>query len=409
MIKRLLTFVWAPVLAALALSCQKPEDAPVVPEPEPPVDTPSDTLDFVPDYVEPVADTIVFTTINAVYRGDETGGGMSDNWNIQMWTDMEIVPPGDLMGPGQLIQLTLNARLGDSADPHNLVGIYVAPQNTGDLSPGTYIPGSEQPLYLPDGLVYVPDWTYFGDVPEGTTEFEPDFLREGKVAITDNEDGTYTIRGVLVGTMFYKRFFKYTGEINPKDKSQQNEEEEESHPNSTLTEDFEFTTFDKVYVADKGDIFYSGISKLVSVNIAEPGIEYKWGIYSSPEGEGRSLRIDLLVAPDANIEEDGLPVGTYTMTERNEYAGVDSENLIPGNIVPGKQDDFKLYDGSWFRYTMPDRTVPEYARLVGGTVVIEAIEGVENGRKLTVSLQDCNESSPKTVSCVVELEGVNLR
>lgn len=52
--------------------------------------------------------------------------------------------------------------------------------------------------------------------------------------------------------------------------------------------------------------------------------------------------------------------------------------------------------------------MPQYARLAGGRIVVEAIEGVEGGRRIRIELTDCDAAAPHRVECTVDMIGKKI-
>lgn len=154
-----------------------------------------------PPFIEAVAETIVFTEAEAIYYGDEGNTGVSDMWNIRMYTD------------GGLIQICCNTCPEPQMTSDCLEGVYTAPSGTGDYSVGTYNPGYMISIDVNGDSIEAPVMSYFGTFDEGSSDFVPDLLREGFTVVDINDDGTFTIEGTLIGQMFLKRNFTYTGDL----------------------------------------------------------------------------------------------------------------------------------------------------------------------------------------------------
>ena len=73
--------------AAMLAACSNDSPTPQ-PQPEPP-------------FVEPTPERVVYTQANVVYYGDEGFTGVSDLWKVMLYTDMDIDPAGNLVGPGK--------------------------------------------------------------------------------------------------------------------------------------------------------------------------------------------------------------------------------------------------------------------------------------------------------------------
>ena len=192
MIMRNIRFIFAALaMAMLCFACQKPE--PIVP------DNP-DKPETENDFVEAVPDTVTFTNADFIYYGDISGESFSDDWVVKLYTDMEIDDFGNPIGPGTVTQLQLNARFNEdqAADPSNLKGMYREMMNSGNFAPGTFVSGYMVRLDLPGQTIEMGDGTFYADLADGSTEMDYDLIDEGAISIQPNDDGTFTIEGVLV-------------------------------------------------------------------------------------------------------------------------------------------------------------------------------------------------------------------
>ena len=294
-------------LIAGVFGCDKPD--PVVPE------GPENEVPEVPEvteegYIESVPDTVVFTNSQFIYNGDDIGTAESDGWVIKLYTDMEIDDYGNPVGPGSVVQMLLNVAYDEnqSADPSMLDGRYSEMMNSGDFSAGTFVSGYLAYIDIPGGRIEMADATFYADVKDGTTEMDYDLIDEGAVEIVGNDDGTYTITGVLVGKKYTKRYFTWTGTVSP-----------ESHvpeqiPNSTLTVDFMGATFAKAQIQDKGDRFYlmDQSYRCFLLYLVDETVDLS---SYRPAGDGFVLRMEILVPWDTDIN-DGIPAGVYEMVQR---------------------------------------------------------------------------------------------
>ncbi len=113
--------------AAMLAACSNDSPTPQ-PQPEPP-------------FVEPPPERVVYTQANVVYYGDEGYTGISDLWKVMLYTDMEIDPAGNLVGPGKLICISCNAPLSEGMDLDALAGTYTMSQSSNDFSAGTFNDG----------------------------------------------------------------------------------------------------------------------------------------------------------------------------------------------------------------------------------------------------------------------------
>lgn len=357
-----------------------------------------------PPFIEPVPEWIECTEANVVYYGDEGYTEVSDLWKVLLYTDMEIDETGNPIGPGQIVSISCNAKLADAPDAANLVGTYTTTLSTSDFRPGTFNDGRMQSIDLPDGTVEIPDFSFFGDLAEGETSFDADLLREGYCQVELNDDGTYTISGIMVGTKYLKRYFRYTGPIEPVDRSEQ---KPETVPNSNLTEDIVLEGFTQARLQDMGDYFFlqDESYRLFRLFIADEGVDIS---QTNASGDGRYLKLEFFVEWNADVAQ-GMPVGEYKTCTRNEDGGIDRSEIVPWRTVPGKPDKFTDPDGSWYQKITSTGGMPEYARLTAGKVIVEEIAGVEGGRRISVELADSDTEQPHSVKCVVDMVGTQIK
>ncbi|MDE6861295.1 MAG: hypothetical protein K2J31_00920 [Alistipes sp.] len=379
------------LLAVVLLSACNDDEVLEQPTPEPP-------------FVEPVAEMIECTQANVIYYGDEGYTEVSDLWKLLLYTDMEIDGAGNPIGPGQIVCLSCNVKLADAPDAANLVGIYTATMSTSDFRPGTFNDGRMQSIDLPGGVVEIPDFSFFGDLAEGQTTFDADLLRDGYCQIQSNDDGTYTVSGIMVGTKYVKRYFTYTGAIEPVDRSEGNQE---ALPNTNLTGDVVFDGFTQARLQDLGDYFFlqDQSYRMFRLTLADEGVDIS-GSY--PSGDGRFLKLEFFVEWEADVTQ-GMPVGVYQTCERADNGGIMRSEIVPWRTVPGKPDQFTNPDGSWYQSITSAGEMPEYARLLTGRVSVGDIAGVEGGRRIEVELMDCDTEQPHSVRCVVEMVGTQIR
>lgn len=161
----------------------------------------------------------MFTDAEAIYYADDGNTGISDMWNIILTTDMERDALGNPIGPGKMLQISCNTARESGMSADCLEGVYVAPSAEYDYSVGTFNPGSMVSVGIPEGSIETPAMSYFGDLLSGSSDFVPDLLREGHAVVDINDDGTFTIEGTLIGQMFLKRNFTYTGDMKAIDMS----------------------------------------------------------------------------------------------------------------------------------------------------------------------------------------------
>ena len=345
-------------VAFLAASCQNslPPDV-YDPQPEPD-----------PGFVEAVPDTVTFTNADFIYYGDIAGESSSDDWVVKLYTDMEIDELGNPVGPGAVTQLQLNAKWNESqiADPKNLKGVYREMMNSGNFAPGTFVSGYMVTLDLPGQTIQMADGTFFASLEEGSKEMDYDLIDEGAVSVQPNDDGTYNIEGVLVGKKYTKRYFKWTGDIQPRDAVP------EETPNSTLEEDLTGLSFVQGQLQDKGDYFYrmDETYRCLLIYLADETVDMT---SSRPAGDGAVLRLEVLVPWETDITKDGIPSGSYPMTVRNPDTSIDKDNIVPGVAVPGLPNVFAAWkvSGAWYYELEAGEWTQTYARIDKGEITVE--------------------------------------
>ena len=346
------------VSAILIFACEKPgqPQQPVGPQPKPDQ-----------GFVEAVPDTVIFTNADFIYYGDIAGESSSDDWVVKLYTDMEIDNLGNPVGPGTVTQLQLNAIYDENqtADPSNLKGVYREMMNSGNFAPGTFVSGYMVRMDLPGQTIEMADGTFYADLSEGSVQMDYDLIDEGAISIVSEEDGTYTIEGVLVGKKYTKRYFRWTGHVEPRGAVP------EEIPNSTLATDLEGISFSQSQLQDKKDYFYlmDESYRCLLLYLADPSVDMS---SSRPAGDGAVLRLEVLVPWDIDIYKDGLPEGTYTMTARNLDTSIDKDKIVPGVAIPGLPNVFEAWkvSGSWY-YELKDGVWGDtYARIDKGTITV---------------------------------------
>lgn len=385
-IRSIITFF----LAVMFFACEKPETPPIDPqEPE-------------NGFVEAVPDTVTFINSQVIYYGGEGRDEMSDCWVIKLYTDMELDMVGNPIGPGAVAQLLLNVKYNESqdADPDFLKGVYREMANSGSIAPGTFVSGYMTTLDLPGMTIDLADGTFYADVPSGSTTMDYDLIDEGALKISKGEDGQYHIEGVMVGKKYTKRYFKWSGEIDPRVNVP------EEIPNSTLTSDLEDISFTQSQLQDKKDYFYlmDESYRCLLLYLADPSVDMS---ASRPAGDGAVLRLEVLVPWDVDIYEDGLPEGTYTMTERNLDTSIDKDNIVPGAAVPGLPNVFEAWkvSGSWY-YELKEGVWGEtYARIDKGTITVTKDE---SGDPVVIyDLLDCQDF-PRKITGQTSLKNMQV-
>ena len=381
--KKTLLYSFLAVVLSMIGACEKPEQPqPVVPDPQPKPDQ---------GFVEAVPDTVTFTNADFIYYGDITGESFADDWVVKLYTDMEIDDFGNPIGPGTVTQLQLNASFNEAqaADPSNLKGMYREMMNSGNFAPGTFVSGYMVKLELPGQTIEMGDGTFYADLSEGSTEMDYDLIDEGAVSIQPNDDGTYIIEGVLVGKKYTKRYFKWTGNIKPR-----NYVPEET-PNSTLKQDMTGLTFDQGQLQDKGDYFYrmDESYRCLLIYLGDKSVDMS---ASRPAGDGAVLRLEVLVPWDVDITKDGIPSGTYKMTDRNLDTSIDKDNIVPGVAIPGLPNVFAAWKvaGAWYYELEGGEWSQTYARIDEGEIVIN--NHGDGSYTISYDLLDC-QTVPKKI------------
>ena len=387
---RNIRFIFAAfAMAMLFFACQKPE--PVIP------DAP-DYPEIETGFVEAVPDTVIFTNSQIIYYGGEARDEISDCWVVKLYTDMEIDDFGNPIGPGTVTQLQLNAKFDENqgADPSKLKGMYREMMNSGNFAPGTFVSGYMVRLDLPGQTIEMGDGTFYADLSEGSTEMEYDLIDEGAVSIQPNDDGTYIIEGVLVGKKYTKRYFKWTGNIDPR-----NYVPEET-PNSTLKQDMTGLTFDQGQLQDKGDYFYrmDESYRCLLIYLGDDSVDMS---ASRPAGDGAVLRLEVLVPWDVDITKEGIPSGTYKMTDRNLDTSIDKDNIVPGVAIPGLPNVFAAWKvaGAWYYELEGGEWSQTYARIDEGEIVID--NHGDGSYTISYDLLDC-QTVPKKIQGTTTLD-----
>lgn len=339
-------------------------------------------------FIEKEATTITLTEAEVYYNGDDIGDATSDGWLVKLYTDMEMDLMGNLVGPGEVVQLLLNVEYESEQRPNlaKLVGEYSAQSNSGDFSSNTFVYGYMDYIDLPDGRHERPDATFYASLAEGSTTMDIDLIDDGKVVIVENADGTLTIKGTLVGKQCRKRNFEWTGNVEPKSQVV------ERVPNSLLTSDLQLTNLTKAHLQDRGDSFYLGNESYrnLLIFLAEDSISFEWG---NPKGSGNVLRLELLVPWETDLAEDGVPAGEYPMLTRNADTSFDKESITPFHSISGLPDRFTVpyWSGAWYVKYADGKWGDSYARIDGGMVVVE--RGEDGSHRFICDLTDCSSPS----------------
>ena len=342
-------------------------------------------------FVEAVPDTVLFTNADFIYYGDISGESYTDDWVVKLYTDMAIDDLGNPVGPGTVTQLQLNAVFDESqvANPANIVGVYREMMNSGNFVPGTFVSGYMVTMDLPGQTIEIADGTFYAELSDGSTQMDYDLIDEGAVSININEDGTYTIEGVLVGKKCTKRYFRWTGNVEARNAVP------DEIPNSTLQQDMAGLTFAQGQLQDKGDYFYrmDETYRCLLIYLADQSVDMS---SYRPAGDGAVLRLEVLVPWDVDITKDGIPSGTYTMTDRNLDTSIDKDNIVPGVAIPGLPNVFAAWKvaGAWYYELEGGEWSQTYARIDEGEVVID--NHGDGSYTISYDLLDC-QSIPKKI------------
>lgn len=375
------------LLAFMAVSCERPENP----------------VDQTPDFVEAVPDTVVFTNSQVVYYGGEGRDEVSDCWVIKLYTDMELDEVGNPIGPGAVAQLVLNTSYNQSqdADTSELIGRYMEMSNSGDISPGTFLSGYIVTLELPGMSMEMADGTFYADVPSLSTTMDHDLIDEGAIKVSRGQGDAFYIEGVMVGKKYTKRYFTWSGTIDPIVNVPQ------ETPNSTLKQSLNDISFAKAQLQDKGDCFYLGDQsyRCLLLYLGQESVDMT---SYRPAGNGAVLRLEFLVPWETDITSGSIPEGTYTMVTRNMDTSIDKDKIVPGAAVPGLPNVFAAWkvSGSWY-YDLVDGVWGEtYARLDKGTITIAKDD--DGAAYVKYDLEDC-QSTPMKVTGKTSLTGLQIR
>lgn len=329
-----------------------------------------------------------YTNVTVTYLGDDIGETTSDAWLIKLWSDMESDEFGNLQGPGELVQLLLNAYYNPAQELNYafLKGKYSPMTNSGNFSAYSFVPGYQSSIPAPGGRLTVYDGSYYGSLEENSTEIDYDLLDEGNLEIIKGEDDTLIIKGYLAGNKFRKRYIDWKGVPELKD------EAPEEIPSSTLSRDFEAVSFSQAQLRDEGDIMnpYSPSVKYLRLFLGDESLNLS---SSKPKGSGAMLRLHILVGVDWNIE-NGIPDGEYPMIPCTENGGYAKENLVPGFILSGNPGYFNepYISGAWYIEWADGIWTRNYACFTSGKL---KIVNSEAGCKIEYELYDCLEPSHK--------------
>ena len=293
---------------------------------------------------------------------------------------------GNLQGPGELVQILLNAYYNPAQELNYsfLKGKYSPMSNSGTFSAYSFVPGYQSSIPAPGGRLTVYDGSYYGSLEKNSSEIEYDLLDEGDFEIVKGDNDTLIIRGYLAGNKFKKRYIDWKGVPEMKD------EAPEEIPSSTLSRDFENVSFAKAQLKDEGDIMdpYNPSVKYLRLFLADESLDLT---SSKPKGDGALLRMHILVDLDWSIE-NGIPDGEYPMIPCNESGAYARENLRPGFILSGNPGYFNepYISGAWYIEWQNSLWTRNYACFTSGSLkVVNSQEGCE----ISYELYDCLEPS----------------
>lgn len=375
------------LLAFMAASCERPENP----------------VDQTPVFVEAVPDTVVFTNSQVVYYGGEGRDEISDCWVIKLYTDMELDEVGNPIGPGAVAQLVLNTSYNQSQDAETseLIGRYLEMSNSGDISAGTFLSGYLVTLDLPGMSMEMADGTFYADIASLSTTMDYDLIDEGAIKVSRGQGDTFCIEGVMVGKKYTKRYFTWSGTIDPIVNVPQ------ETPNSTLKQSLNDISFPKAQLQDKGDCFYLGDQsyRCLLLYLGQEGVEMT---SSRPAGNGAVLRLEFLVPWETDITSGNIPEGIYTMVTRNMDTSIDKDKIVPGAAVPGLPNVFAAWkvSGSWYYDLVDGAWGATYARLDKGTITIAKDD--DGAAYVRYDLEDC-QSTPMKVTGRTSLTGLQIR
>lgn len=334
-------------------------------------------------FVEKEPIEVVYTSAQFAYMGDYVGEQTSDGWMVTLYTDMDMDDSGNPKGEGSLLQILLNGYYNYKQEPNVQFaeGIYSPQVNSGDYAAFTFVDGYMEHVELPSGRIELPASTYYGYFAEGSTTMEVDLLDDGVVDVRSNGDGTHTIEGVLVGERCVKRRFVWSGTIEPTIYVKP------EVPNSTIATNKSLSGTVKGALQDRGDYF--GLKdkscRVFMLYLGESGVILS---ANPPAGDGKLVRLDLLVPWDSNAT-DGVPAGKYEMVVRNADTSIDRDALVPFRAISGLPDCFALpfWSGAWYVEYVDGAWGEEYARIDGGEVTVERNASGEH--HITGTLYDC--------------------
>lgn len=342
-----------------------------------------------------VPEVIEFTNAHLIYWGREDEEYVSCLFELSLYTDMEINYDNNPIGPGKIMRLSMNAPLfeEDATEFPLPEGKFSASNTSYTFDEWSFNPGFAQQTDLPTGTVTTHGGTFYGDVATYSTEYAADLLNVGTFTVKRNNDGTYTVSGWVAGDSSLKHHFTYTGKLETIDRHVTAEQ----IPNSTITKDIELTTLTKARLQDKGNHFLldeESRVRSVSLYLAEESVNLEKTIAT---GNGQLLFVEFFVPWETDVQQ-GIPAGTYTVTERESTShGIPKESIKAFNIASGYPNKFTYIEGTWYQKLKNGIMESEYARIDEGTMVVE--RGADGSHKITIDFIDSNKEQPHHVRC----------
>lgn len=332
----------------------------------------------------------VYPNASLVYYGADDEELPSCLFELTLYTDMELDATGNPVGPGQILRVSFNAPLfAPDAEAYPLPeGRYRSASSASDFTPGTLNFGYMNRLDLPTGAVNIPAGSFYGDIPEGATDFDADLLTDGYCEVSRDEEGRYTVTGILVGDRSTKRRFIYTGELLTIDRSDPAVTVEDT----TLDGDLTLTTLTQAKLEDKGDSFFlqDESYRTFLLHLAEATVDLS---QSWPRGDGRLLRLELFVPWTADAR-DGIPEGTYRVVSR-QNGGIPRELVVPGNMPAGQSGKYTYPSGCWYQQ-LSDGLMQGYACIAGGAMIVTRTGDLS---RLEIDLLDGQDGSAHHIRC----------
>lgn len=340
----------------------------------------------------PVNEAVEFVNADLVYYGM---GGITESceFELSLYTDMELDAGGNPVGPGKLMRLNFNATPFEEGQTEFVVpsGRYSAAQTSYYFDPFTFNWGYMTSFDMPTGTVEVPKCSFYGELAAGETEFDPDLLNYGAFDVKVAADGTYTVVGCVVGcgehATFRKHNFTYTGKLVAADRS----EDISATGDTTLDADLALGGFTKSRLKDQGDLFYlqDNSYRAFDLWLGDDAADFdnEW------PSAGSMLKVTFLVPFDAPVA-DGVPAGEYDMMTDRVDGGIDRTEIVPFKLRPGVAGKYTNPSGTWY-LSYAGGVLSKYARISAGKVTVER-DG--SAHTFVMELTDCAKE-PHRVTC----------